>query len=741
MNAHRFADTLRQSWLGQRIRRKWSELLLLWMRYSLSPRRWLRNCLIILKHFSVSILGILVGIVVYWLGTRGHFPVPSPGSLSGFYVAVGGMIGTMIVLVFTLAIIPIQRSADRFSPFVTQLYRNDSTSSLVFVLLALFCLFSFALAIEGLVPLSAVPAIALELVVIAISLDLIRWHQRWISSLLEPQTAIQWLLKETTRDLAKIVRVSVRWARMEDVLPGIKTKAGFAAAVFHQYPLVNSRTDELAWIAHKAIDNTETRTAELAISAMAQIVSDYLDALQQNESIRSVIPVLDVSTVRDRLSSFYEHLKDIHNTAIMRRNEKVSIFVIHALERIASHAAMFDARVFGNFDTTNVAIPLGYLFACSDSAQRNNMPDAVLKASHALKRFTWSCTNHPRVLDIYASVLEQWYKMALAFFGSGNRALANEIIGDMMALAHFLTVREYHPARHVIRSILRKIESLVGLDVDNDANINHLLPLVPYNFNHPASLRGLVAEIVAKYNMTSGEQDDGASNVDCSRLTGLLKELSDHFRNLAERTNVAVSSTFFHIAYLIDYFMETILAGIRLNDCTERDRTSLLDQAYALMSFFWMAFSSSAKKGLADHHNAVSACDSLASFGITFCQAGFPEFGVAAAKGIVSVTHSYCRGTPSPEPFHIADLLIHVYHIELAVRKMADEKSAGDIAKIVCCPKSLDGSTWDRVVQGLELRKAQLMEELSELRLQNLGSSPFKSTDLLAQILNTRNSR
>ena len=370
-------DAIKENKWLQWMRSKLLRFELRYMQHTLAPRRRIHQFVDYFRKCAVSMLGTGFSASIYYLWVTGHIPAPQEGTLVKFFVAVGGMIGTMIVFVFSLSMIPVQRAADRFSPFVSQLYREDRTPTIIFLLMATFCLLSFALALEGLLPLSGATLVAIEIVVIAVTLDLIRWHQRRVSYLLEPQTAITLLVGQTLRDIDKIVKVSSRWATLDEIVPGQKASPDFATAVFHAYVPVKWRTDNLAWIAHKAVDNVDTHTAALAVSAMVQIVSHYLASLQQNEVIRSAIPLLDVTRVRDLLSPFYENLKDISNNAVIRNNEKICIQVIRALETIASHAAMFDARVFGKYDTTNATIPIGYLEVCSENAQRNNMNDAV----------------------------------------------------------------------------------------------------------------------------------------------------------------------------------------------------------------------------------------------------------------------------------------------------------------------------------------------------------------------------
>src|SRR5437773_7010199 len=95
-----------------------------------------------------------------------------------FSLGAAGLIGTVLVLTFTLSMIPVQRAAEGMPVSVVRLLARDWVNAFLFVALALLCLSSFSLALYagfGLRPQIVLP---MQLLLIGITFDLVRWHYR-----------------------------------------------------------------------------------------------------------------------------------------------------------------------------------------------------------------------------------------------------------------------------------------------------------------------------------------------------------------------------------------------------------------------------------------------------------------------------------------------------------------------------------------------------------------------------------
>jgi hypothetical protein len=104
----------------------------------------------LIYHFD-SYIGLIIGLALFILliFTNINDVIVIDGDLKSFFLAIGGLIGTMLALILTLSIIPIQKATEAFSPSVVNLYKNDSITRLIYFLLALFSISSFVASING----------------------------------------------------------------------------------------------------------------------------------------------------------------------------------------------------------------------------------------------------------------------------------------------------------------------------------------------------------------------------------------------------------------------------------------------------------------------------------------------------------------------------------------------------------------------------------------------------------------
>jgi hypothetical protein len=62
---------------------------------------------------------------------------------------LGATFGTILALVLTLSIIPIQRAGEVWSPAILRLYRRDPSTYITFLVLGILCVASFLFAVSG----------------------------------------------------------------------------------------------------------------------------------------------------------------------------------------------------------------------------------------------------------------------------------------------------------------------------------------------------------------------------------------------------------------------------------------------------------------------------------------------------------------------------------------------------------------------------------------------------------------
>jgi hypothetical protein len=287
------------------------------------------------------------------------------------FIAAGGLIGTMLALIFSLSIIPVQRAVETFTGSIARLYREDGATQFIFVLLAMLSLSSFAMAVNGIGRLQGATLFPAQIVILACALDLLRWHHRRVSQLLDPAEAIARLGRRITKRIDWTQRVVARSAYLEWHLQPADLKEKYSLRVMesrsyallanHHLP-INGGTSELTEIGVKAVARGETQTAEIALTVLGNVARHYLDRRKGNLVLMpSRAFFVTESDAKVVLIPIYERLRDINRNAIAIKAETTCIQVIRILGSIASHTASLQAEAFPTYEAPLTPMPMYYL--------------------------------------------------------------------------------------------------------------------------------------------------------------------------------------------------------------------------------------------------------------------------------------------------------------------------------------------------------------------------------------------
>jgi uncharacterized membrane protein len=94
--------------------------------------------------FALLILGSLL--FLFTDIQASFFKTYSPESV---LVSVAATIGTIVAIVFGLAVIPVQRAAEAFSPSVLRIYARDWRGRAVFSFMGIACVLVFSISVKG----------------------------------------------------------------------------------------------------------------------------------------------------------------------------------------------------------------------------------------------------------------------------------------------------------------------------------------------------------------------------------------------------------------------------------------------------------------------------------------------------------------------------------------------------------------------------------------------------------------
>ena len=240
---------------------------------------------------AITIFGLITATVLLCLQPF-RIVIDDFKPLEAILAPLGATYATILALVLTLSIIPIQRAAEVWSPSIVHLYRRDPATHVTFIVLGIFCIACFTFAVRGLVGIPVSVTLACALATLGISLDLLRWYHGHVCQLLDPTHAVQIELQQAkqiiNRTQSRVTRIARLQYQMLDsksqkdiFIEDIETTIYPGIAYYHNS--INYWINDLGEIAVKAVSRGEKLLAKTAVFAIAELTDHYLSIRKQNE--------------------------------------------------------------------------------------------------------------------------------------------------------------------------------------------------------------------------------------------------------------------------------------------------------------------------------------------------------------------------------------------------------------------------------------------------------------------------
>jgi hypothetical protein len=691
------------------------------------------------KGFRASQL-IFITIIATFISLLLYLPASQTAigryrNIDTIFIAAGGMIGTVIALIFSLSIIVVQRAAETFTPFITQIYREDRKTHLIFIVLVLLCISSFLFSIDGILfGVTQAKLLPVQIMIIALTYDLSRLQYRRVSELMDTNAALNILLRKMFTHIDRIrnrvTKAANRWKaksfpdKMRDV-PIENFETALYRAIPQHTDLLGIGLAEMGEIAARAVSRGEIHIAQKAISSIRELALYYISSRKANVLLAPAdgnpftgVIVGDVDSI---LEPVYEHLSEINRRAVEVKSQAVCIAVVECLGGVGQHLVSIGER------TQQIAWkPIGYLGICVQNAQAAQLHDVALRGSKALLRFVQAVPSANLDIRTYVPVIQLWRDIALNALVARNAVVADLILKDLMGLAEHLLREKLPLFKDAFSLILDELYRLTPFCLANEGQMG--TPFSPYQMTNSNSI-GYLVESSADL-MTNKDAEEWLNPYD--DFIDLNKKVSGHFRNVGEKFDIGDSQLVWQISETIKHISEIIL---RLVDGTPVDHKSWLDdlvnQVSWHISFFWATFDKATK---INRYYAYSACDHIVLIAIAFYERGFSEILDSGVSAIRSIAVSYSVRGEDKSPYSVANFLQLIWHLRILAEAKADKRAIEAIDKEIASTELWHSDKEGYLATAFEERKYQLKRELIDV-----NPHPFDdSTSVLRRLLNQR---
>lgn len=660
--------------------------------------------------------------------------------------SLGATFGTILALVLTLSVIPVQRAGDAWSPSIVRLYRRDSITHFIFIFLGLLCAASFTLAVKDVSEIGVAYILVGSLVMLGMSLDLLRWYHRHICILLDPAHAVSTVTKYANKAIDQIhstVRKTAQ-AQYKNLSSEQKSDINIFDLEALNYPrvrgypdIINFWINDLGEIANKGTVRGEKFLASTAIIGIRNVIIHYLESRKENLVISAspeamyLVSESDVKFVTDKA---YEVIQEISRSAISIDDESTAIKVSEIYADIAIYSEnLVTQRIEKNAAPLSTT-PISYLLTCVEYAQKKDLTEVIFQSAGILSRISLQAPEKISIMDVHIPVVDGIQKIAIKLYIKQEYILAENLVGHPMEVLNKLTANREDRFKDLLRHVLELIEGLVPYSIANEALQERLTLQYPLSKVYGGVNSNSLGNLLGKYNQYIEIDEDRPWINPYHEIIDILDIYQRHFRNVGERTEFGNSFLLWELIHLIKDI------SIVVSQMIERplregygDEQEVVDKLEWIISFMWVAFN---KKKIINQRWADDAGDVLAYVGILFFDMGYPEVMRSSVSHIKSIINSYCEISGVPDLYAIGDLYAHLWCMRILAALNDNVAVIGAIDEVLQeKPDVLTDGQWQNAQETIELRRNQLIERMGEIDRRMLRDS---AEELLSRILSRR---
>ena len=676
----------------------------------------------LLRNWVFNSAGTLFGFAVVFATLRATNLEPSAETATAILLAVGGLITTALVLLISLSIIPLQRASEDFTPAVVALYRHDWLTNIVLIIVIVFAISSFALAIHTPQQIQIEFVLFAELLKLSATFDLLRWYQRQTGKLLQPANAITSLLRLMQKAISRSHRRIERMAKLSFFLEGLVSaskRTSVADVMTMAYAVSDvAKNQSSGWaqnvgaLTMSAIAKKQNFAALEGVRALQEATTGYFLTREKTLLMQPAgdpIGLVYETNGDEFLTNVFEELRKVMASASVEKNEVLAAEVFRSTANItacllALRSPYFPEHVFA----PNSWRGIGYFDSYMKLAMQHRLLDPLLTASHELQSLVSGSDMRIDRTSLHDSVIDLQFQLAYYFLASGDTAIAETPCQGICSVYFDAYNKSHHEADFIIENCLEKFESLIplNLSLEGAGTLQFGAPppvRAPYDLTYEASLATLVRLEIEKV-----EPDEERNWVNpYSKFLELIERIHRHLRNVAENVDFGTSFLLWHIIQTIRVIGDILIAAIR-NPVRDGFEDELVNRLMWLISFFSYVFYE--KSSISDQHiKAASNC--LGRFALALYRQGRHAETIEIVDIIISIGR-YWQSSMGDRPHVHADILINIRGIQMVAERAQDQILIDKCAEYAEMDPSWPQDYQARLADALSNRKEQFEERV-----------------------------
>lgn len=540
---------------------------------------------------------------------------------SNILIALASIVATILALVFTLSLIPIQNAASMWSFSILRIYKKDKVSYITFLFFGLSIIMFILLTVFE-KSFDDDWMLYFLFILIGIVLDSLRFYYLHVVSLMDPQSILEKIKLQAFKTIDNIDELAKIVAKNQYFLQDKKTKMTILEASAYKmnqnYPQsIKYWFNDLAEIYQKSVARNDLIVAKATLSYILKILDYFIEKRKINLTFHLVstglLPVKEADVTKDIITPLCEVLKDLFDISCKNSTENMALEVIDAYKTMTINLSKINKHL--------ILSPIHYAKDCIKNAQIKESIEIPFQAAQIMYEVHRNIEDETAFIDLDENIIELLEDVARYLYGKNRSEAAEIVVKYLMQLNKF----DIHFKQRLER-VLEVVYRLIPYGLITEISKNKL-------FYNPL---GEVYSLTSISSIGSIYQYESEQN-DTNSLVDMLDVVWRHLRKIAENYDIQNSFMIHEIDSTIEY-----IADINLYQLREKrvDEKKINDKLKWLLSFYWVAYD---KKTVYKEQYLRKCIETLKKIAISYHKNNFNDVALDIQSHIKAILESISK--------------------------------------------------------------------------------------------------
>lgn len=669
-------------------------------------KRWknAKNCI---GRFSATLVTFLLLAMFYLSG------LPDCSSLSPCHkdisIAIAGLLGTILALVYSLAIVGVQIASANYSRAILHMFFRDrkaQTSVLVTFSLIVISLF--------LSNISKFPVWGIfedqhifyfQIILVGFAVDAVHYFYKRIINIHDPLLTLDSLfndlkgsIKKSDKSIRNFAKKNIKGKVASDMPEGFNPDAASAYALAPDFDSsINYYITSIVEVAHRALPRNDYTTATASIDTTVKLVNEFIKTRADTIFLvpdSNPFLLMSPRTSIDRvITKTCEELMILNREAIRQEKETISIKIIHAFWQIVDLCLRTKVKSSEYNQNALVSMPLGYIGNCVAEAQRKEMLEVPWEFIRYIPTITSNADEKIQPTTLYLPILETTNKVILAAYKNRHEVVSKQAMVNLLHMVFLLIKKDYWQLEDLTQEVIKTIRPYFdihrALEISSPMQLmGSIFPLFDTMSNY--SLQNLCQEsqcLIEEYDVEKSWIDP---HYKFNKFNSILSEC---YREICSNHSPGKSFTMHGIIHGLEHIANVYYAVIdEAEKCDGKKRfiSDLLDQLKRyIWALIWL-------KEISGQH-ADDCGNILGIVAQNYSNKGYTEITKEICKTLVSIgVASY--NSSDYKVRAISSIFYDIWCVEKHLRELEDSKEADKITVLYSTkPSEISDDHWERI--------------------------------------------